>query len=140
MDGHYDEDIETWHNECQQYLTFTPTTPVLTSLAYTRDSDKCMSAYDACLQRDAGVKSCDQLYSSRKNITEAVVCLCRPSQISMASRCYLDRTNCGAIWTTVNISTVDEFERCRPTEWLTYGQTVSLRFRLVTDCDLNPIS
>jgi hypothetical protein len=116
-DRYWDESIALWHEKCDPHLTFTPTTPMLTPLSTTLDTDECTSIYDACLQRSAGLSSCSEAYSA--NITEAVSCLCRPSQLSAASRCFVDRTDCWFRRTDppVTLSTVVEYEYCQPSGW-----------------------
>ncbi|RYP72287.1 hypothetical protein DL771_004261 [Monosporascus sp. 5C6A] len=131
FDSASDDMIALWHDKCSPYLTFTPTTPILTPLSTTMDPDACKSAYDACLRRDDGVKLCAEAYSASP--TEVVSCLCQPTHLSVASVCYVDRTKC-ILTGTANISTVLEYRYCQPTWFSSVAQPVSAL--LITSLDI----
>ncbi|KAK4100619.1 hypothetical protein N658DRAFT_91118 [Parathielavia hyrcaniae] len=121
FDADHDESIALWREKCDQYLTFTPTTPVLTSLTTVIDVEECTSIVEACLRRDAGVSSCSQSHSA--NAEEQVSCLCRPSQLWAASRCFVDRTDCAFKMESIALSRVPEYRSCSPSGWVDPGIT-----------------
>ncbi|RYP56176.1 hypothetical protein DL769_009960 [Monosporascus sp. CRB-8-3] len=133
FDSTSDDMIARWHDNCSPYLTFTPTTPILTPLSTTMDMDGCKSAYDACLRQDDGVKLCAEAYSASP--TEVTSCLCQPTHLSVASVCYVDRTKC-ILTETANISTVLEYSYCQPAWLSSVAQPVSALLIISLDITL----
>ena len=109
MDSTQDENIKQWHSLCDPLITFTPTTPTFAPLTRTLDPDACTAAADACYRWGEGIKSCKSVYT---NATQALSCLCQPSQLLHVSHCLAGRTECNKDIVTITSSDIPEYNIC----------------------------
>ncbi|KAH8695821.1 hypothetical protein GQ44DRAFT_765065 [Phaeosphaeriaceae sp. PMI808] len=93
MNSNFDiSDIaDSWHSVCDSRITFTPTTPALSTYS-SIDINACKSAWDGCMSQSAEVSKC-RGYTTKER--EFQSCLCQPQMLSAAFTCsYYANVSC----------------------------------------------
>lgn len=76
-----------WHSACDGEISYTPTTPPITSISITAGSDACLSAISNCVAFSSFTDSCTSTYSLSAELRH---CFCQPAILDLASRCEVD--------------------------------------------------
>jgi hypothetical protein len=101
LDGGYKSELQLWNSACDDKITFSPTTPVLSSLTATYDEQYCTSAASACQDGEAGLQACSISYLG-KDVQKYSSCYCAPSLLSAEYTCgFLGNTSCEQIPATL---------------------------------------
>ena len=124
FDSDIDVLVEEWHKACDNYVSPSITTPILTSLSTVLDRDDCIPIADVCYQRYNGAKSC--LSAQTTDSAQKLSCLYQSTQLDLASRCHIDGTSC--IPMAVVLTNILEYKYCRPTEWLVRDSEFSVQY------------
>jgi hypothetical protein len=83
--------IDTWHSKCDTKITFTPTTPVLSTYSHI-DFQICNSVWDGCVTESAERVKC-QSYTADEG--ELRSCLCKTKVLAAAFTCsYVGNVSC----------------------------------------------
>jgi hypothetical protein len=101
--------LANWHSDCDAFITFSPTTPPLTSLTSTFNLQICTALASSCLSFDVEESSCSDSYTA---FTDLKSCICRPSMLSLASECRYDG-NISCKSTTAALSNIVLFRQCQ---------------------------
>lgn len=101
--------LADWHSDCDTFITFSPTTPPLTSLTATFNQQICTALASSCLSFDVESSSCSDSYTA---FTDLKSCICRPSMLSLASECRYDG-NISCKSTTAALSNIVLFSQCQ---------------------------
>lgn len=84
--------IDEWHSACDNEITFSPTTPVVTSLTATYNQDFCSAAGSACASELDLATQCSLSYT---NFGAFSSCYCQPEMLSLQYTCQYQRnTSC----------------------------------------------
>ncbi|KIW70767.1 hypothetical protein PV04_03008 [Phialophora macrospora] len=93
-DGAAQAAVSNWHQECNTWIDFKVTTPVLSTPSVTlAPIAECEAIETVCKIEGDLTKSCKQLYGSYTDLLahpKLQSCLCKPSILSMQSRCTVD--------------------------------------------------
>jgi len=90
-DGSLQTAIDEWHSACDGEITFSPTTPVVTSLTATYNEDFCRAAGSACASEADLVTQCSLSYIGAQFSS----CYCQPELLSLQYSCdYQLNTSC----------------------------------------------
>jgi hypothetical protein len=93
-DGAAQQAISNWHQECNMWIDFRVTTPVLSTPSVTLPPlAECEAIKTVCKIGGDLTQSCKQLYGSYTDLLahpKLQSCLCKPSILSMESRCIVD--------------------------------------------------
>jgi hypothetical protein len=76
-----------WHSACDGHITYTPTTPAITSLSTTVDQGNCLTAESYCGAFGASTDSCVSSYTLSEELQS---CWCQAAILNLASRCEVD--------------------------------------------------
>jgi hypothetical protein len=91
-DGSLQTAIDEWHSACDLEITFSPTTPVVTSLTATYNQDFCNAAGSACASEADLISQCSLSYT---NLGQFSSCYCQPELLSLQYTClYQLNTSC----------------------------------------------
>jgi hypothetical protein len=86
--------ISSWHKECDTWINYAVTTPVLSAPAVTiAPLAECEAIKSVCKIGGDITQSCKQRYGSYTNLAahpKLESCLCKPRILSMQSRCIVD--------------------------------------------------
>jgi hypothetical protein len=92
-DGSLQTAIDGWHSACDGEITFSPTTPVVTSLTATYNQDFCNTAGSACASGLDLTSQCSLSYTSLG--AQFSSCICQPELLSLQYTClYQVNTSC----------------------------------------------
>jgi hypothetical protein len=84
FDSGFDDFLSDWHATCDSRISFTATTPAITSLSTTIGLDACESIYEGCARWSQKAGQCTSSYTAPVDRTS---CRCQPSIVSLASVC-----------------------------------------------------
>jgi hypothetical protein len=101
--------LQNWHEDCDRFITFTPTTPPLTSLTATFNQQICTALESSCQSFDVQYSSCTGSYTGSTDLTS---CFCRPLMLSLASECLYDG-NVSCKSTTAALSNIALYSQCQ---------------------------
>lgn len=91
LDDNMVEGISSWHSVCDTYITYSPTTPVLSTITSTYDAAFCESAELACLSEEVALDKCTTI----TDISSFDECSCQPSILRYDYTCqYLGNSSC----------------------------------------------
>ena len=92
-DGSMQTAIDEWHSACDKEITFSPTTPVVTSLTATdNNQDFCNTVGSACA---SGIDLASQCSLSYTSLGAFSSCYCQPELLSLQYTClYQANTSC----------------------------------------------
>ncbi|KAK3385165.1 hypothetical protein B0H63DRAFT_543375 [Podospora didyma] len=121
FDASLDAALADWHSFCDDSTPSAVTTPAQAPLSTTLKLDGCLSAAQACVQRQSGIASCESIYST--DAADVTSCRCHPSQVDLASRCEMSLDRC--VPTAVAVADVWEYRNCRPALWPTPAAMVT---------------
>src|SRR5450755_4408842 len=76
-----------WHSACDATITYKPTTPAISSLSATFDTDFCNTVQQGCNRFGFATDDCSQSYTVSESISS---CWCQSSILSLASVCQID--------------------------------------------------
>lgn len=93
IDGYILSDISVWHSICDNKISFTPTTPPLSSITAPYNGDYCTTAFSSCVSVSYELGQCQLSYGS---IGSTVLsCLCQPKILSLEYTCeFLGNISC----------------------------------------------
>jgi hypothetical protein len=97
-----------WHSACDNVITYSPTTPVLTSLSLTFDPLNCLSAQSYC--QDFGVLT-DDCSATITGSIELQSCMCQASVLDLASRCEIDGS-VSCLFKTPTLTNLYSYQNC----------------------------
>lgn len=84
-----------WHVGCDKRISFTPTTPAISSLSVTLDPQICSSVFSSCDLFSLESSRCRESHTATSDI---LTCECQPKIVSLASVCEFDgNTSCLSI-------------------------------------------
>jgi hypothetical protein len=114
----YEEDNEAqqvlanWHSECDKFITFTPTTPVLSTLTSTIPPYAvCTNIESICSLGGSITRDCKASYRADSQSASLSSCLCQTSLLSAASVCEYDG-NITCFQMPATLSSVDLWRLC----------------------------
>jgi hypothetical protein len=87
LDSTYQDEVEIWHSACDSFISFSVTTPAISSMPESLDYGVCGQIYLACESGSVGRVSCA---SSATATTNLLSCLCQPRMTSLFSSCDFD--------------------------------------------------
>ncbi|KIW95337.1 uncharacterized protein Z519_03921 [Cladophialophora bantiana CBS 173.52] len=100
VDKQVDSALSEWHLQCDTFISFAPTTPVLSTITSTYDVDSCSKAIEACIGRSQEIEACTYTYGSTDPGFSS--CYCQPKILSLAYSCeILGHGSCREIPATV---------------------------------------
>lgn len=109
--------MQTWHTQCDTYITFTPTTPVLSNPTTTRPTlvagtiqPFCTNFLTSCASWSLAEARCWAL-DYEMTASSALDCACSTSLLSLASVCLYD-TNITCYGVDANLSAIPLFNIC----------------------------
>ena len=92
-DGSLQTAIAEWHSACDIEITFSLTTPVVTSLTATYNDDFCSAAGSACASEADLISQCSLSHTTLG--AQFSSCYCQPELLSLQYTCeYLLNTSC----------------------------------------------
>jgi hypothetical protein len=92
-DGSLQTGIDQWHSACDTEITFSPTTPIVTSLTATYNQDFCNTAGSACASGNDLASQCSLSYTNLGAHFSS--CFCQPELLSLQYTClYQLNTSC----------------------------------------------
>ncbi|KAF2473724.1 uncharacterized protein BDR25DRAFT_352228 [Lindgomyces ingoldianus] len=98
---------DSWHSACDSRITFSPTTPALSTYS-SIDILACSTAWDGCISQSAEVVKCRTFSTQESQLTS---CMCRPAVLSAAFTCsYYANVSCQLVPAT--LSNVAGYEYC----------------------------
>jgi hypothetical protein len=85
--------LSLWHSVCDNRITFSPSTPAVSTLSTTNDPNFCTTAYSACQSHLNSQGECS--LSDPKLGPEFSTCFCQPELLSLAYTCvYMGNLTC----------------------------------------------
>ncbi|KIW13498.1 hypothetical protein PV08_08686 [Exophiala spinifera] len=101
FDGDAQNLISLWNSACDDAITFSPTTPVLSTLTSTYDVGYCTTAQSACAVEEVALSSCSVNYLG-KDDQKFSSCFCAPSFLSAQYTCgFLGNVSCQQVPATL---------------------------------------
>jgi hypothetical protein len=101
-----------WHSACDGAISYTPTTPPITSLSATAGVDACLTAESNCAALGLSTESCTSSYSLSAELQH---CFCQPAVLDLASRCEIDGSVSCLLKTPVSTN-LWSYKQCRSAE------------------------
>ncbi|PVH93135.1 hypothetical protein DM02DRAFT_677047 [Periconia macrospinosa] len=99
--------VKYWHEKCDTKISFSPTTPVLSTYS-SIDINACSTAWEGCVIQSAEISRCRTLSAQSSQLTS---CMCRPALLSAAFTCsYYANVSCTMVPGT--LSEVQGYEYC----------------------------
>jgi hypothetical protein len=89
-DNAMQEVLANWHSGCDEFITFTPTTPVLSTPTFTIGNPTCSIIASVCTFAGSITRACKETYTASSQIASLSSCICQPSLLSSASVCEYD--------------------------------------------------
>ena len=136
------EVLSDWHKDCDGFITFSPTTPVLSVPSFTFNAEACSIAYTACYLWTKSISTCtaNELSHTQSNVNSN--CLCNITHLSLASACeYGGNKTCRGIPAT--LSNIPEWALCsvrmRNLERSGQYKLTNSRPRLLSFCPPRPL-
>lgn len=110
FDGEEQELLSIWNSACDNVVTFTPTTPALSTLTATYDDQYCTTAYSACEAAAADQQACSASYLG-KDVQKFSSCFCAPPILSEGYTCgFLGNVSCRQVPAT--LTNLPEYPFC----------------------------
>jgi hypothetical protein len=101
FDGDAQEDVSLWNSACDAQITFSPTTPVLSTVTATYDDQYCTTAAAACDRDKTALEACSISYLGQ-DATKYSSCFCAPPVLSDAYTCgFLGNVSCRQVPATL---------------------------------------
>ncbi|KAE9363280.1 hypothetical protein N431DRAFT_475440 [Stipitochalara longipes BDJ] len=95
VDGSIQLGINQWHSICDGNISFSPTTPVVSSVTTSFNPQNCLTAEAACANAANSNSACSSSYAGKSEIQLYSSCLCEPEILSMSYSClYLGNISC----------------------------------------------
>lgn len=108
-DNEWESWISQWHFICDSYITFTPTTPPISSISTTLYFDYCTLANSYCASLTVGLDQCSMSIMSFNS--QMVSCYCQPRFLTMAYSCeYIGNMSC--LQTGATLSSIWGYSFC----------------------------
>jgi hypothetical protein len=90
-DGSFQTYIRSWHSACDDVITFSPTTPALSSITVPYDPKFCNTVLSSCARASISAAGCDGSYTGQQYSS----CICQPPLFSLQYTCeFLGNTSC----------------------------------------------
>lgn len=84
--------VSVWHQTCDSYITFTPTTPAKATITASYDAAACTSIYSDCVSVSISRRSCRESYTAAVDQSS---CVCDPGIQTMNFNCkYAGNETC----------------------------------------------
>lgn len=87
LDYFYELEVQSWHSACDSLVTFSVTTPLVSSLSQTVNLEACGQIYQYCISGDMGRSSCASTATATINLLS---CMCQPSMTYLYSACLFN--------------------------------------------------
>ena len=114
-DGSLQTAIDEWHSACDKEITFSPTTPVVTSLTATYNQDFCNAAGSACASGLDLTSQCSLSYTSLG--AQFSSCICQPELLSLQYTC-LYQLNASCLGEPAALTNIPAYNFCDNAAWL----------------------
>ena len=89
FDREFEYKVKRWHEQCDDRMTTSVTTPIVTSLTTTWDIRECQRLQSSCMSADYETNLCSQTYLPSSSLS-FISCECQPSVWSLISECQYD--------------------------------------------------
>ena len=101
--------LAIWHSACNSHLSFTPTTPPVSTLSTTYDANYCaVTVKSACNAAEMSQANCNAQYTG----TAFSSCFCQPEILSQQYTClYLGNVSC--ILTDAALTSIPAYSYCQ---------------------------
>ncbi|KAN0110870.1 hypothetical protein V8E51_007257 [Hyaloscypha variabilis] len=95
LDSHEEDNamqqvLANWHSGCDKFITFSPTTPVLSTPTFTIGNPACSAIESICTFGGSITRACKESFTASIQIASLSSCLCQSSLLSAASVCEYD--------------------------------------------------
>jgi hypothetical protein len=111
LDSSAQEFLANWHSDCDAFITFSPTTPVLSTLSVTANPDFCTSLFSSCASASYEIEECSSSFPSPSAIISQISCVCNTKILSLAYQCeYVNNASCQL--TSATLSNVFGYSFC----------------------------
>jgi hypothetical protein len=109
LDNQAQDLASAWHSGCDGHISFTPTTPAISSITVTNDAAKVCTTFAAqCASASAAIGRCKTDYSSSSAQSS---CFCAPQLQAMEYSCaYLGNVTC--LKTSATLSNLPAYGYC----------------------------
>lgn len=84
LDFYYQLEAANWHSACDTFISFSVTTPVISSLTSTLDQGACEQVWGLC---ESGLSSKTNCASTATASIDLLSCMCQPAVTSLYSAC-----------------------------------------------------
>jgi len=103
--------IDQWHSICDGRISFTPTTPPISSVTAPYDDKYCLTAESACASVADANSACSISYAGKSQSKIYSSCLCQPSILSLEYTCaFLGNISCQQ--TSAALSNLPDYRFC----------------------------
>lgn len=110
LDGDMQAELQVWNSACDREISFSPTTPILSSLTTTYDAEFCTSVASMCQVGEVELQSCSISYLG-KDIQKWSSCYCAPSLLSAEYSCnFIANISCLA--TPATLTDMEQYGYC----------------------------
>ena len=110
-DGEIQQVLANWHSECDTFVTFAPTTPVLSTPTFTIGNPICTNIESICTFGGSITRACKESFPSDSQTASLYSCLCQSSLLSAASVCEYDG-NITCLGTPATLTSIDLWVLC----------------------------
>ena len=87
LDYLFELDVENWHSACDSTVTFSVTTPLISSLSQTVNAEACDQIYSNCISGGMIKSSCA---STATATIDLLSCMCQPTLTYLYSACLFN--------------------------------------------------
>lgn len=87
LDSFFELEAEKWHSGCDSVVSFSVTTPLISSLSQTIDQAACGQIWLDCESAGMGKSSCA---STATGTIDLLSCMCQPTMTALYSACLFD--------------------------------------------------
>jgi len=138
----YEEDTEmqqvlaNWHSECDTFINFSPTTPVLSTPTFTIMNPICDNIDSICTFGGSITRACKETYTADSQASSLSSCLCQSSLLSAASVCEYDG-NITCLDYPATLTSIDLWILC-PVQASTYSNPATVTSPSVSSNTIQP--
>jgi hypothetical protein len=108
LDSQAQDEVDTWHSVCDKKISFTPTTPPVSSITAPYTVQYCNTVFSSCASGAFEQSQCQTMHSSAN---DRISCLCQPKILSLAYTCeFLGNATC--LQTSAALSNIPGYSYC----------------------------
>ncbi|KAF2098859.1 hypothetical protein NA57DRAFT_56497 [Rhizodiscina lignyota] len=108
LDNTAEQFVDTWHSACDKKITFTPTTPSVSSITASYNVQYCTTMFAACASASIANQACESSFTIP---SERVSCFCQAPLLANEYTCaYLGNVSC--IQTEAALSRIPGYSIC----------------------------